>query len=165
MPDSESRLGDAQFVDTNVFLRFLTNDVPEQAAAVEGLLAAAASGHIRLTTNPMVIAEIVWTLESFYQLQRADVAAKVTAILNTPGLQVAEASLLLEAVADYVDLNIDFIDAYNGAWVRKQGLTDAITFDRRHLSRLQGIRVSVPGVGACLDDSHGSHLPNPRGEA
>lgn len=28
---------DSVFVDTNVFLRFLTNDVAEQAAAVEAL--------------------------------------------------------------------------------------------------------------------------------
>jgi uncharacterized protein len=156
MSDSGSHPGDAQFVGTNVFLRFLTNDVPEQTAAVSSLLTAAAAGDLRLTTNAMVIAEIVWTLESFYRLQRADVAAKVTAILNTLGLQVAEASLLLEAVADYVDFNVDFIAAYNGAWVRKQGLTDVITFDRRHLSRLHGIQVSVPGSGVRHDkpDTH-----------
>jgi predicted nucleic acid-binding protein len=31
------------FVDTNVFLRFLTDDVPEQAAAVEALFRRAAA--------------------------------------------------------------------------------------------------------------------------
>jgi predicted nucleic acid-binding protein len=47
------------FVDTNVFLRFLTNDVPEQAAAVEGLFRRAAAGEVRLVTNTTVVAEIV----------------------------------------------------------------------------------------------------------
>lgn len=51
--------GGPLFVDTNVFLRFLTNDVPEQAAAVEALFRRAAAGEVRLVTNTMVVAEIV----------------------------------------------------------------------------------------------------------
>lgn len=56
------------FVDTNIFLRYLTNDVPEKADAVEELLRRAGAGQVRLVTNSLVIAEIVWTLTSFYQL-------------------------------------------------------------------------------------------------
>ena len=59
------------FVDTNLFLRYLTNDVPAQADAVEAILRRAAAGEISLTTNTLVMAEIVWTLKSFYKLDRA----------------------------------------------------------------------------------------------
>ena len=52
------------FADTNLFLRFLTNDVPAQADLVDRLLIQAAEGAIRLVTTPLVIAEIVWTLRS-----------------------------------------------------------------------------------------------------
>ena len=52
------------FVDTNLFLRYITNDVPEQADAVERLLQRAGAGEITLITNSLVICEIVWTLES-----------------------------------------------------------------------------------------------------
>ena len=58
------------FIDTNLFLRYLTNDVPEQADAVEELLNKAAAGEMILVTNNLVCAEIVWTLESFYKLER-----------------------------------------------------------------------------------------------
>jgi uncharacterized protein len=135
------------FADTNLFLRYLTNDVPEQADAVEQLLRQAAAHELILVTNSLVVAEIVWTLESFYRLAKAAIQEKVLAILNTPGIQVADDDLVLQGIAGYVEKNVDFIDAYNGAWLLKQGMTTACTFDRTHFARLPGVTVQVPETG------------------
>ena len=132
------------FLDTNIFLRYLTNDVPEQADAVERVLQLAAENQVILVTNGLVIAEIVWTLQSFYRLTRASIAEKVRAILNTPGIEVSEGDLVLQAVADYVEKNVDFIDAYHGAWLLAQGMKAVLTFDQLHFSRLDGITVKLP---------------------
>jgi predicted nucleic-acid-binding protein len=133
------------FADTNLLLRYLTNDLPAQADAVEQLLRRASAGEIVLVINSLVIAEIVWTLESYYGLARDRVKDKVLAILNTPGLEVAEGDLLLRAVYWYAHKNIDFVYAFNAAWLLDQGLSVACTFDRRHFSRIEGIGVQVPG--------------------
>jgi uncharacterized protein len=133
------------FADTNLFLRYLTNDVPAQADAVERLLQRAAAGEIVLVVNSLVIAEIVWTLESHYGLARESIKNMVLAILNTPGLEAAEGDLLLQAVFWYADKNVDFIDAFNGGWLLDRGLTNVYTFDQKHFSRLEGIGVRVPG--------------------
>ena len=133
------------FVDTNLFLRYLTDDVPAQADAVEALLRQAAAGEIALVVNSLVIAEIVWTLESFYQLPRDEVQAKVLAILNTPGLEVAESTLVLRATLWYAEKNVDYADAYNAAWLLGQDIKTAYTFDRKHFARLEGINTLVPG--------------------
>ncbi|MCP4397698.1 MAG: type II toxin-antitoxin system VapC family toxin [bacterium] len=71
---------DPMFVDTNLFLRYLTNDMPERADAVEELLQKAAAGDVGLVTNSLVMADIVWTLESFYQLEREEIRKKIVAI-------------------------------------------------------------------------------------
>ena len=133
------------FADTNLFLRYLTNDVPVQADAVEQLLHRASAGDIVLVINSLVVVEIVWTLESYYGLPRESVKNKILAILNTPGLETAEGDLLLQAISWYADKNIDFVDAFNTAWVLAQGLAAICTFDRKHFSRIEGIRVQVPG--------------------
>lgn len=135
------------FADTNLFLRYLTNDVPEQADAVEQLLRRAAAGEIVLVTNGLVIAEIVWTLESFYRLPREEIKDKVLAILNTPGLVVADGDLVLQAITGYVEKDVDFIDAYNAAWMLAQEVKAIYTFNRKHFTRLEGITVKVPGEG------------------
>ena len=132
------------FVDTNVFLRYLTNDVPKQADAVERLLRRAGAGEVVLVTGILVIAEIVWTLESFYKLSRVDIQEKVRAIINTPGLEVDERIAISQAVSDYVDRNVDFVDAYNASWMLAQGIRSVRTFDRRHFSRFESLEVREP---------------------
>jgi predicted nucleic-acid-binding protein len=133
------------FADTNLFLRFLTNDIPAQANKVEALLRRAGKGETRLITTSMVIAEIVWTLESYYQVPKSEIQDKVLAILNTPGLEVDGADLLLQAAVWYAEKNTDFIDAFNAAWMLKHGVENALTFDQKHFNRFEGITALQPG--------------------
>lgn len=90
------------FVDTNIFLRFLTNDDPIKAKKAEALFKAAVNGKQRLRTSLLVIAEIVWTLESFYELPKEDIANKIAMILNTPHLTCSEAPLIRRALDLYL---------------------------------------------------------------
>jgi predicted nucleic-acid-binding protein len=134
------------FVDTNLFLRYLTDDVPAQADAVEALLRRALDGEIVLVTNSLVMAEIVWVLDVFYQHSRADIRDKVLAILNTPGLEVIGQDFVFQAVTWFAQKNVDFIDPFNAAWTLAQEMDVVYTFDHKHFSRLEGIKVRVPGT-------------------
>ncbi len=132
------------FVDTNLFLRYLTNDNPKQADAVERLLRRAAEGQVRLVTNSLVFAEIVWTLENYYQLERIDIQNKAIAILNTPGLDLVDGDLILNAIFWYGEKNVDFIDAFNVAWMIKNEVNQAYTFDQKHFNRFEGVTAEAP---------------------
>ena len=132
------------FVDTNVFLRFLTNDDPAKAKRAETLFRDAVRGKIMLATSQLVIAEIIWTLESFYELEKQEVATKVEKILNTPNLECAEASLLLMALDLYVHQNIDFIDAYHAFHMKERGLKRILTYDRKHFARVPWVEIVEP---------------------
>ena len=140
----EPRTPEKIFVDTNVLLRYLLDDVPEQADAVEEMLKRAAAGDIVLVLNVLVIAEIVWTCESYYKLTKDDIREKIMAILNTPGLEVEESDLLLEAIWAYAEKNVDFADAYNACWLKRRGLNIVYTFDKRYFQRFEGIEVLTP---------------------
>ncbi len=135
---------DSIFVDTNLFLQFLTNDVPVQADAVEKLLRQAEQGKSHLITNGMVVAEIVWTLESYYELERDDIQNKVLAILNTPGLELPDSNLILKSIIWYVEKDVDFIDAYNAAWMELKGIEKIYTFDQKHFARFDDVEVIKP---------------------
>jgi predicted nucleic acid-binding protein len=133
------------FADTNLFLRYLTNDVPEQADSFEQVLRRAARGELTLVTNSMVLAEIIWTLESYYRLPPTSVQEKVLAILNTPGLEVADGDLALQAILWHVEKSVDFIDAYNAAWMLERGMDKVLTLDRKHFARFERIQTAMPG--------------------
>jgi predicted nucleic acid-binding protein len=132
------------FADTNLFLRYLTNDNPAQADAFERILRRAANQEVSLVTNSLVMAEIVWTLESFYRLSPDEAQAKILAILNTPGLDVVDGDILLQAILWHVEKSVDFIDAYNAAWMVSHGVKTVLTYDQKHFSRFEGLNVSVP---------------------
>ena len=132
------------FADTNLFLRYLTNDVPAQAEAVETILQRAARGEISLVSTGLVMAEIVWTLESFYKQPRKRISDMLLAILNTPGLEVVDGDLVSQAAVRFANKNVDFIDAYNAAWMSRESVTTVCTFDRRHFERFGGLKVVLP---------------------
>lgn len=129
------------FADTNLFLRYLTNDLPAQAEAVESYFQRAARGEINLATSGLVMAEIVWTLESFYKQPRKCIADLLLAILNTPGLDVVDRDLVSQAAIWFADKNVDFIDANNAAWMARTSVTTVCTFDQRQFERFDDVKV------------------------
>jgi predicted nucleic-acid-binding protein len=135
---------DSLFVDTNVFIRYLTNDDPEKADRVEHLLKLTVEGKAALVTNLMVIAELVWTLESYYGLSRSDVAEKLSIILNTPNLEVPDRQRILKALSLYVEKNIYFIDSYNAFFARDQGISTILTYDKKHFNRIDWLKRVEP---------------------
>ena len=61
------------FVDTNILVRHLTGDPPDQAARATKFLAAADE----LLLPDLTVAEVVYVLESFYEVGRRQVAELV----------------------------------------------------------------------------------------
>ena len=125
-----------RFVDTNVFIRYLTNDIPEKADACEKLFAKAVAKKETLFTTDMVIAEIIWVLESYYELQKQDVQDKVEKILNTPNLICPNKNLILNALTAYSQKNIDYIDAYNAYILKEKGIKELYSYDQ-HYDRVE----------------------------
>src|SRR5881397_3441831 len=61
-------------IDANIVLRFIVGEPPDQAVRVNRLFARAESQHIPLLVEDMVLAEVVWTLRSFYHVTRNQIA-------------------------------------------------------------------------------------------
>ncbi len=131
------------FVDTNIFLRYLTGDDPEQAPKARTLLERAERGEEQLITTVLTIAEIIWVLESVYELSRASIRAKAVAILGLDGLTVEHQDVLLQAIVWYEEKNVDFADAYSAAWMEHRGLDEVYTFDQ-DFNRFEGLTPLQP---------------------
>jgi predicted nucleic-acid-binding protein len=130
------------FIDTNIFLRFLTNDIPEKADACEKIFKNAVEKKQTLFTTDLVIAEIIWVLESYYELPKEEIQDKVEKILNTPNLICPNKDLILSALILYSEKNIDYADAYNALILRDNGIEKLYSYDTHYdrinwLSRLE----------------------------
>lgn len=132
------------FVDTNLFIRYLTNDEPALADRVEQLLNEAATGSVQLVSTELVMAETVWVLESSYNLSHTQIAPLIRGILATPGMDVINGDLVGKALVLYELQNIDFVDSYIATLMEKQGIFDIYSYDRKHLSRVKTVNRKEP---------------------
>jgi predicted nucleic-acid-binding protein len=129
------------FVDTNVFLRFFVADIEDLYKKAKRLFEKAENGETRLITSEMVVAEIVWVLESYYGFMKEEVKEVVETLLHSKGIRVLNSKLIGDALNNYMDSNVDFIDAYNGNLMKKRGFKKVATFDKKHFKRMQWIEL------------------------
>ena len=121
-----------RFIDTNVFLRALTGTNPDQAAASRSLLLRVESGAERVTTSPLVLFELIFTLQSprSYNHPKERVVELVSPVIELRGMQLPTKQLWLDAFSIWLAHPIDFADAFNVASMRAAAVTEIYAFDR-----------------------------------
>ena len=117
------------FLDTNVFIRYFKQEDENISADAEALFHKIVSGEIVCFTNTMVIAEIVWVLEKYYDWEKPEVCDNIEFILNTPNIRIKDRKILQSAVKTYRELNIDFIDSYNYAYIKANNSSELYSYD------------------------------------
>ena len=132
-------MDDPIFVDTNVFLRFFVRDVESFYHKAKDLFEKAENGQLKLETSDMVIAEIVWVLESYYDFLKPEIKEVIETILETKNLKVANHSRVKEAIDLYSSGKMDFIDAYNIAYIKAKDFKKVATFDVKHFKNIEGV--------------------------
>ncbi|MBU1110939.1 PIN domain-containing protein [Patescibacteria group bacterium] len=121
-------LGKIKTLDTNLLIRFFTQDNPAQADAVEKLLRKAAKDELLLPD--IIIAEIVWVLLSFYELEKEEVIEKLEGLFSLENVKMNR-NTLKRTIDLYRRYNISFTDAYLAAYTLEEEKSDQIySFDR-----------------------------------
>lgn len=60
----------------------------------------------------LVLAEVVYVLQSFYKVERPRVAALARAIVSSRTIRTTDPALLVRAIDGYEQLRLSFVDAY-----------------------------------------------------
>lgn len=116
-------------VDTNILLRFLSGEPVKQAEATKRLFEAAASGTVVLDISPVIVAEAMYTLVSFYKVDRINAARQLAALLRRRGVKVREADQVFGTLERLMKSNIGFADAFLAAGAAEEKVPVA-SFDR-----------------------------------
>jgi len=127
------------FVDTNVLIRHLTRDPPDQAERATRFLATADD----LLLPDLIVAELAYVLGSFYKAPRPQVATSIRAILVYPSIRTLDRDLLLRAVEVYEYEGLGFADAYLVASAERSGVGTIVSFDRS-IDRVTTVRRFEP---------------------
>ncbi len=127
------------FVDTNALVRHLTGDPTAQAIRATRYLRRAEE----LLLPDLILAEVAYVLESFYETPRAQVAETLRAVLAFPAIRVVDAELLQRTVEVYDVHRLDFADSYLVASAERTGIGVVASFDRA-IDRVGTVRRAEP---------------------
>ncbi len=123
-------------LDTNVLLRLVVADEPEQTRAAEKAVREAAGAGTPLLVNLMVLCEFAWVLRRSFGYPKAEIADSIDTLANSPALALQEPALVARATA-WLRQGGDFADAVIAGLNRNLGADTTLTFDKAAL-RLDG---------------------------
>ncbi|MEW5785697.1 MAG: PIN domain-containing protein, partial [Bacillota bacterium] len=118
------------FVDTNLFIRFLTLDDPEKASRCKTLFEKARTGETRFFTSELVIAELVWVLQSpgTYNQKPERIRELLLPLLTMKNLNFPNKELYPAILELFASNTIDYINAYNAILMQRKGITDIYSY-------------------------------------
>lgn len=117
-----------RLVDTNLIVRYLTQDHERHARAAGKLFDACDRGDVVIVILPVVLAECVFVLESFYRHPRGDIASALGRLISSPGVEMGEVTVYLDALKRYKGAKAHFVDCVIAATAAAKDVPVA-TFD------------------------------------
>ena len=119
-------------LDTNILVRYVTADEPDQSEAAYRLVESAEARDERLHVSTLVLAELVWVLSGGrYGRSRTEVADVIGALLDATVFEIQDRDLVRRAAAAFRTGPADFSDYLIGENDRRAGCDSTLTFDRR----------------------------------
>ena len=120
-----------EYLDTNVFIRHITQDEPQMAERARRLFKQLEAGQATATTCEGVIVEAVQVLASraLYHLPRPLIRQHLSNLLSLKGLRLPRKRVYLRALDLYATSSLDFVDALIVAHMERDRSTVVISFD------------------------------------
>ena len=118
-------------LDTNVLVRYLTQDDPDQAATANRVILEQCTPETPCRVSLIVLCELVWVLRSAYGHERATIATTLEGILTAAELEVEQEDVAWQAWRTYRDGSAEFADYCILFANREAGCNLTFTFDRK----------------------------------
>jgi len=117
-------------LDTNVLVRYLTQDDKGQAEVASKTIEGAAAKGEKMLIHPIILCELVWVLESAYDFPKTEIMKALEGILRIAQFEIVEKDTVRQALSDFRQGKADFSDYYLGRANEKAGAGITLTFDK-----------------------------------
>lgn len=120
-------------IDTNVLVRYLVRDDPEQFARARRLIRREVNAGQLILVSLLVLLETEWVLRSRYELPKAEIIEVFSALLDAAELTFEDEPSVEQAVYLWKDFAAEFADCLINARHRRLGCRATATFDAKAL--------------------------------
>ena len=132
-------------IDTNVLVRYITQDDPQQAEAASNFIEKSCTPEQPGYVNHIVLCEVFWVLQRCYKARKDKILRVIGQILRTEQFRVQEPQIVWLALSETRAGKADFADYLNWSINKNAGCEQTVTFDRA-LQGTDGVRVlPTPG--------------------
>jgi predicted nucleic-acid-binding protein len=118
-------------LDTNVLVRYLTQDDADQARRANACMADLTARGARCFIGPIVLCELAWVLREAYGHGKGELLKTIDLILATKQFDIGDKDVVRAALESYRAGRADFADYVIGEGHRADGCDETVTFDRR----------------------------------
>jgi len=118
-----------KFLDTNIFLRYLTKDDEEKAYKVLDLLKKIEKGEEKVITSPLVIFELIFTLQKYYKLPKEEIRDLVLPLINLRGLKLPYKAVFEKTLEVFPNTNVSFADLFNYFFMLEHEVKEIYSYD------------------------------------
>ena len=98
-------------IDTNIFLRGLIKEDLSTFKDSINFLKKVKENKVKAVTTHLILAELAWTLSSFYKVPKKEVILSIKSIINLRGVDLIDSYDINLAISIYEKLNVKFIDS------------------------------------------------------
>ncbi len=127
-------------LDTNVLVRYIVQDEPQQAAAATRLIDGLTS-ETPAFISTVALVETVWVLAVAYKTPRSSLATVIEGLLRARELVIENADIHYLALGAFQTGALDYADAVIYQVGKQAGCDHTVTFDKRaaasHMTRLE----------------------------
>lgn len=131
-------------LDTNVLVRYLTQDDATQSAMANRLIERTLSAERPGFISTIVLCELVWVLQGAYECAHAEIVQVLDRLLRAKPLVVEQADLVWQAKQVFAAGKADFADCLIERTGNAGGCEHTVTFDRA-AARDAGMRMLEAG--------------------
>ena len=120
-------------LDTNILVRYITHDDAAQTAIATKLMASLSSeslGYVSL----VVLVELIWVLEDFFDFSKKEVEDVVESLLRGREIFLERPDLVEQAIRKFKSGNADLADCIIERAAHAAGCDYILTFDRKAVS-------------------------------
>lgn len=118
-------------LDTNIVVRYLTQDDPAQCKKVNRLIDEELSSEYKGYITLISLIEVVWVLESCYEQGKAELIAVIEGLLTTKQFLLERGDIAHLALRSYRGGKGDFSDAVISESAKQAGCARVVTFDKK----------------------------------
>ena len=128
------------YADTNMFLRYLTDEPIELSEKVSSFFNKIQSGEYRLYVCDLVVSELVYVLEKVFELSKKEICEKIKVLMLKRNIIMENKQIIFKALDVYRDLNVNFVDAYIYDHSLKNKVNIIFSFDD-HFKRFENLKL------------------------